>query len=82
MATIINATPDRVTVEGKPDDLLSLWLRITDEIVEKDHRAGGAKHAEIAAYMAECLLKGYVYGYEVYYECPLTDEERKVWRND
>ena len=81
MATIINATPERVTVEGKLDDLLSLWLRITDEIVEKDHRAGGAKHAEIVDYMVDCLLKGYVYGYEVYYERP-TDEERKAWQND
>ena len=82
MATIINATPDRVTVEGKPDDLLSLWLRITDEIIEKDSRAGEAQHADIAAYMVDCLLKGYVHGYEVYYERALTDEERKAWQND
>ena len=82
MATIINATPYRVTVEGKPDDLLGLWLRITDEIIEKDHRAGGNKHADIVEYMVDTLLKGYVHGYEVYYERPLTDEERKAWLND
>lgn len=82
MATIINATPDRITVEGKPDDLLSLWLRITDEIIEKDHRVSGTKHAEILEYMVYCLFKGYLHGFEIYYERPLTDEERKAWLND
>lgn len=82
MATIINATSDRVTVEGNLDNLLSLWLQISDEIIEKDYRAGGSTYAEIAVYMAECLIKGYVHGFEIYYERALTDEERKKWQNE
>lgn len=82
MATIINATFDRITAEGKPDDLLSLWLRITDEIIDRDHAASDNSHAVIAEYMAECLLKGYVHGFEIYYERALTDQEREAWRND
>ena len=82
MATIINATFDRITAEGKPDDLLSLWLRITDEIIDKDSAASLVSPPDIAVYMADCLLKGYVQGAEISYGRTLTDLERKAWREE